>query len=160
MEKTTVRVATAQDKELLKNLFNMYHCELGLYCSEFQDVDANGYFDNHYVEVFFSDNKALMPLIIEYDNRTVGFAIVAIPPYCAPGCEFCLQDIFIVGYYRGSGVSVNAVKEIFNLFKGRFCAVSLSNNDRAIEFLRKAFGEYEYEEKPYGEAFLLFEANV
>lgn len=160
MANTKVRVATAQDKELFKNLFNMYHNELGLYCTEFQDVDGNGYFDSHYSEAYFSGDKFLMPMVIEHDERIVGFAVVSIPPYCAPNCDFCLQEFFIVGYYRGSGVSVNAMKEIFNLFKGRFCAATLKNNDRAIDFLRKSFGEYAYEEKPYGEGFLLFEANV
>jgi predicted acetyltransferase len=160
MASTTVRVATAADKELYKNLFNIYHNELGIYCSEFQDVDNNGYFDNHYVEQYFSGNNALMPMVIEYDERIVGFAVVSIPPFCAPGCDFCLQELFVVGYYRGSGVATAAVNEIFNLFHGRFCAASLSNNERALTFLRNAFAPFGGEEKPFGEAFVMFEATV
>lgn len=160
MAQTSVRPATAADKELFKNLFNAYHCELGLYCSEFQDVDNNGYFDNHYVDQYFSDDKSLLPLVIEYDERTVGIAVVSIPPYCAPGCDFCLQEFFVVGYYRGSGVAEAAARRIFELFGGRFCAATLSNNEHAIDFLRRVFSPFNATEGPYGEGFLMFEADV
>ena len=160
MAQTNVRAATAADKELFKNLFNVYHSELGLYCSEFQDVDGNGYFDNHYVDQYFSDDKSLLPLVIEHDNRIGGVAVVSIPPYCAPGCDFCLQEFFIVGYYRGTGVAEAAARAIFGLFGGRFCAATLSNNDHAVDFLRRVFTPFGGTESPYGEGFLMFEANV
>ena len=160
MGKTEIRVATAGDKELLKNLINMYQNELGLYCPEYQDVDDNGYFDNHFTDVYFSGDKSIMPLVITWDGRNVGLAVISIPPYVAEGCDFCLQEIFIVGYYRGKGVAMEALQEIFKLFKGRYCTASMNNNGRALAFLRKAFAPYGVEESPFGERFTLFTASV
>lgn len=154
-----VRVATEADKELYKNLVNMYHNELGLYCSEFQDVDNNGYFDNHYIESYFSGDKSVMPLVITVDDRTVGFAVLTVPPYCIDDCDFCVQEFFIVGYYRGTGVSIEAMEQIFALFKGKYCTAVLSNNDRGIEFFRKAFHR-NIVEMPYAGNFILFETTI
>lgn len=160
MKQIKVRVATEADKTLYKNLVNIYHNELGLYCAEFQDVDDNGYFDNHYVDSYFCGDKAVMPLIITADGATVGFAVVTVSPYCIEGCDFCIQEFFLVGYYRGTGAAKAAAEEIFSLFKGRYCAAVLSNNDRAIEFFRSIFEDKNMSESAYAGNFVLFEAEI
>ncbi len=160
MEKVSVRVATVADKELYKNLFNMYQNELGLYFGEYQDVDENGYFDNHSTEIFFSGDKSLMPLIITYDERIVGFIVVAAPPYVAEGCDFCIQEMFVVGYYRGKNIALSAIKALFELIKGKYCAAPPTANSRAVGFFRKAFNVGDFEECALDDNFTLFTTTV
>lgn len=139
---------------------NVWQSELGLYCGEFQDVDDNGYFDNHSADAYFSGDQAILPMVISYDGRNVGFAVLTTSPYCAEGCDYCFQEFYVVGYYRGSGVSYAAVQEIFKLLKGRHCAAVLKNNVRAIEFFRQAFKDYSIEEQEYAGNFVLLTADV
>lgn len=155
----SVRVAKQTDKELFKNLLNIYHNELGLYCGEFQDVDENGYFDNHAADAYFSGDKSILPLIILYDERVIGFAVVTVPPYSYGENDFCLQEFFIVGYYRGSGVSDIAVKQIVSLFQGKFCAAALKNNKYSVNFLRRVFSSFGGREKVFENDFILFEGD-
>ena len=153
----TLRVARSGDKTLFQNLLNLYHNELGLYCGEFQDVDENGYFDNHSVEAYFSGDKSVLPFIILCDERIIGFAVVTVPPYCYGNNDFCLQEFFIVGYYRGKGVAEAAARNLISLFPGKFCAATLKNNDHSIEFLRKTFASFNGKEAEFEKDFILFE---
>lgn len=152
-----IRVARAGDKELFKNLLNAYHNELGIYCSEFQDVDDNGYFDVHAADAYFSNDKSVLPFIITADDRNIGFAVVTIPPYTYDGSDFCLQEFFIVGFYRGKGVAELAAKKIISLFPGRFCAAALKNDSHATNFLRNTFSHFNGTEKDFDQNFILFE---
>lgn len=160
MKNIAVRIATEEDKELYKNFVNMYHNELGLYCSEFQDVDGNGYFDNHYVDSYFCGDKSVMPLVITADGANVGFTVLTVSPYCIEGCDFCIQEFFIVGYYRGTGVAQAAAESVFSLFKGRYCSAVLANNERAITFFRSIFEGKNLTENTYAENFILFQADI
>lgn len=151
----TLRVAREEDGTLYKNLFNIYQNELGMYCGEFQDVDSAGYFDEGYTQAFFKGDPSVIPLVIEYDGRIVGFAVVTAAPYCPEGYDFCMQELFVVGYYRGKGVAEAAVERLFSAVKGRYVAAVPENNGRAVGFFRKAFGADE-KERPYGNGFILF----
>ena len=155
----SLRVATEEDKSLYKNLFNAYQNELGLYCAEYQDVDCNGYYDAASTDVFFSGDKSLMPLVIECDGRVVGFAVIAVSPYCPEEYDFCVQEFFVVGYYRGKGVAQAALGGITGMLKGRYVAAVLNKNQRAKDFFRKAFGAYPHDEREE-DGFTFFSAEV
>ena len=160
MNAVTLRVAAEADRELYKNMFNMYHNELGLYCGEFQDVDGNGYYDAAFTDAYFRKDPSVMPLVIECDGRNVGFAVVTVSPYCPDGFDFCLQEFFIVGYYRGKGVSRAAAEGLFSLLKGSYIAAVPVKNDRALRFFRSVFTSRGGTEMPYGEEFVAFTANA
>ncbi|MBP5193815.1 MAG: GNAT family N-acetyltransferase [Clostridia bacterium] len=154
-----LRIATEDDRSLYKNLFNAYQNELGLYCSEYQDVDCNGYYDAAYTDAFFSGDKSLMPLVIECDERIVGFAVIAVSPYCPDEFDFCIQEFFVVGYYRGKGVADAALDGIFGAMKGKYVAAVLNKNQRAKDFFRRAFAPYSFSEREEN-GFTLFSADI
>ncbi len=151
-----LRVASAEDKTLYKNLFNIYQNELGLYCSEFQDVDALGYYDSRSTDVFFAGDEAIIPLIIDYCGRIVGFTVITLPPYCPDAFDYCIQEFFIVGYYRGKGVAQAAINAIFDLLNGNFVAAVQTKNVRACVFFGNAFKERGGTVQDYSDEFKLF----
>ncbi len=160
MKDVQIRVASKSDENLFKNLFNMYYNELGMYCAEFQDVDENGYFDTHAAEPYFSGDGSIMPIVITYLDRTVGFAVLTVPPYTAEGCDFCIQEFFVVGYYRGKGVAKAAAQKLLSLFPGRYCAAVQNLNERGKGFFAAMLKEYGVQTSPYGEEFTLYTALV
>lgn len=157
-----VKIATEKDRELFKNLLNMYHSELGLYCAEFQDVDDNGYFDAHAADSFLSGDRSVMPIVITAEGRNVGLAVLTVEPYCPSGYEFCIQELYVVGYYRGKGVAEEALGRIFAILPGRYCAAVQKENGRAIKFFKKIAEEYfgAYTEEEYEGEFILFGGDV
>ncbi len=159
-----MRVAKEKDKELFSNLLNMYYSELGLYSSEFQDVDARGYFDAHAADNFFDKNNSILPLIIvAYDDdgfdRIIGMAAVAGSPY--ESADFCWLELYVVGYYRGRGAAEAAVSSFMHSIPGRYIAAVQTANRRAAAFFRKVFSAFPvYNESMYnnGGEFLMFYA--
>ena len=152
----TLRVASEEDKTLFKNLFNMYQNELGLYCAEFQDVDPNGYYDAASADWLFSSGGAVIPIVIECDERIAGFAVITLPPYCPENYDYCIQEFFVVGYYRGKGVAQAAAEALLGAVKGRYAAAVLNKNQRAKIFFSELFLRYGGTERPFGEEFTLF----
>ena len=156
----TLRVASEKDRNLYKNMFNMYQNELGLYCGEFQDVDGNGYYDAASTDMFFCGDRSVMPLVIEYDGRNVGLAVVTVAPYCPEGYDFCIQEFFVVGYYRGKGIAEAAIRWLFGAMRGKYAAAVQEKNERAAEFFKAVFSSYGGKAEPYGNGFLLFTAET
>jgi predicted acetyltransferase len=132
-----LRIAETNDKELYRNMFNMYQNDLSAYNNELSELDDNGYFDRETVECFFDGNKSVLPYVILKDNKIAGCVLFSKPPFVKPGCDYCIQELFVLGLYRGKGVAADACSKLFKEFKGRYCILVLKENQRAIKFWTK-----------------------
>jgi predicted acetyltransferase len=150
-----LRAANESDKELYKNLFNMYQNELSPYLSDlYSEVDENGYFDKDTVDCYFNDNENVFPFIITVNAKIAGCVVLSKPPYVKPGCNYCIQELFVLGLYRGKGVAEAACNYLMKKYKGKYCILVLKENIRAIKFWQKfiskntvIISEEEYDEK-------------
>ena len=80
-----IRLATNKDKELYRNLFNMYHNDLAPYCDDLVEVDDEGYYDEQAVECYFTEDENILPYVIMNNNKVVGVIILTRPPYVKAG---------------------------------------------------------------------------
>ena len=119
--------STIDDKDVLKNLYLYYAHDL----SEFNDslkTDPNGLFGNS-IDLYFNDDR-LIPLKIILDNSIIGFL------FCSKGqtVDYVIQDMFILRNHRNRGLGKLALKQLFNLYPGKFGLDILIKNTPAKLF--------------------------
>ena len=145
--KVSLRVATGEDKALLKNLQQLYLHDLSAY-TENLDINAEGVFENNDIDLFYEKDE-LIPLMIEYGKAVVGFILFTTPPYTLQRADYTIGDFFILRKYRGRGFGKVIVKELFQTYPGKYTMMQLIDNQTAISFWKKVLSEngLEYEER-------------
>ena len=132
-----LRIANDNDKELYRNMFNMYHNDISPYNNDFLEIDGNGYFEKDAIDCYFDGNESVKPYIIAFNNKTAGCIVLSRPPFVKPGCDYCIQELFLLGLYRGKGIAESACLYLMKEYKGRYCIIILKENHRAMSFWRK-----------------------
>lgn len=133
--------AQEKDKELYRNVFNMYQNELSQYFDEFKELDENGYFDASTVEVYFENNEAVFPYIVMNEGHIIGILVLSKHPYVKQGCDYCIQEFFLIGNSRGKGIADGILHELFTMYPGKYCFVVLNQNLRAMKFWNRICNE-------------------
>lgn len=129
-----------QDKETFRTLLNLYHHDLAqLRPSLFPAVDDSGFYDYTAVEEFFRDDifDDLSLYWVRHHGHLAGFIVLSKPPYVKEGCDYCIQEFFIVGSYRKTGVGGSACKKVFLQHPGRYCLRIIQENALALSFWKK-----------------------
>ncbi len=126
--------ATAADREFYRNVFNMYQNELSQYFDEYRQLDERGYFDRETVDTYFEGSESIVPYIVLHNGKRVGIVVITSPPYTRAGCDWCIQEMFLICSCRGSGVAAAVCEKLFSLHPGRYCLAALSQNKRAVRF--------------------------
>ncbi len=154
-----LRVATDKDKELYRNLFNMYHNDLAPYCDDLVEVDEEGYYDKQAVECYFNEDENILPHVIMKNDKVVGVIVLTKPPYVKSGCDYCIQEFFLLSPFRGKNVAEEVFKQLTDKYTGKYCLIVLNKNTRAINFWRKFTDKYAYEvsEGKYDEQGIIME---
>jgi predicted acetyltransferase len=132
-----LRTAENKDKELYRNMFNMLHNDISPYNNELLEVDEKGYFDKDTIECYFNGDENVFPYVITYNNKIAGCVVISKPPYVKPGCDFCIQELFVLGLYRGKDIASGACLYLLEKYKGKYCVIVLKENHRAMKFWRK-----------------------
>lgn len=122
-----------KDRHILANLYPLYLHDLSEYLE--MDVDGEGKFDCSPVDLFWKE-KNLYPLLIRANHQIAGFILVSGPPYVKPGCDYCIQEFFILKKYRRKGIGMRAANKAFSLFQGKYCLLVISKNEPALHFWR------------------------
>ena len=116
------------DKGFIKNIYQYYQHDL----SEFNDnlqLGSTGLFDNSFVDSYYSEDN-LIPLKITLENSVIGFI------FCSTGksVDYIIQDIFIMRNYRNRGLGRFALKQLFDLYPGKYGLDILIKNETAKLF--------------------------
>lgn len=130
----TLRRAESCDIELFRNMFNLMHAELKQFTREIGDMDEQGYFDAHACDAYFAGEECAQGYVIMSDERICGIVTETSAPYVKPGCDYCLQEIYILPHMRGQGIGSGACKALFSAYPGRWCCIVLTNNVRGMKF--------------------------
>lgn len=137
-----LRIATDKDKELYRNLFNMYHNDLAPYCDDLTEVDEEGYYDKQAVDCYFNGDENIIPYVIMKNDKAVGVIVLTKPPYVKLGCDYCIQEFFVLNSFRGKNVAEEVCKQLTDKYTGKYCLIVLNKNTRAINFWRKFTDKY------------------
>ena len=129
------------DKEVLRNLFNLYHHDLSIIDNSlFPTVDQRGFYDYTAIEEYFHNEflrDELFVYLIRYSGNIAGFCVISKAPYVKSGCDYCIQEFFITGNYRKKSLGSETCKFVFNKHPGRYCLQIIGNNIKAKSFWRK-----------------------
>lgn len=142
----TVKIASLDEKKIINNLYSCYLHDL----SEFTDsieTDEYGQFIWDSADLYW-ENSSLHPFLIQYQNKAIGFLLLTEKPYVKEGCDYCIQEFFLLKRYRRQGFGRQILKEIFQSYKGAYCLLVLEKNLTALNFWRRFYKENnkEYEE--------------
>ena len=105
MEKILLEKVTDSTQSAFVNLFNLYHHNRSKFLPDlYPSVDEEGYSDkaNTLATLAVSPNKA-QSYLIRYMGKIAGVIVFSLTPFVKPGCDYCIQDIFILNNYRGKG---------------------------------------------------------
>ena len=120
--------SSVDDKDFIKNIYQYYLHDL----SEFNDSlqhNSMGLFDNSFVDSYYSEDN-LIPLKITLKNSIIGFILCSI----GQKVDYVIQDIFILRNYRNRGLCKLALKQLFDLYPGKFGLDVLMGNEPAKLF--------------------------
>ncbi|MTI71357.1 MAG: GNAT family N-acetyltransferase [Firmicutes bacterium] len=142
----TIDIADLREKSVIKNLYNLYLHDLSQFTDD-NDIDENGVFIWDSEELYWEKNS-LYPLIVKYKDKVIGFLLLSEPPYVKEGCDYCIQEFFILRKYREKGLGREVINILFKKYKGRYSLLVLENNKKALKFWRNTYKQnnLKYEE--------------
>lgn len=137
----TVRAARSDERGLIEQLFQFYaydFSEMEPADSERFDVDDTGSFGvTPALDAYWSDAEH-WPLLLEDDNRTIGFALINTHSHRGGKCERNMAEFFVLRKYRGGGRAADALNAIFALHPGAWEIAVAARNMIALRFWPKA----------------------
>ena len=124
---------SVDDKDAIKNMYQYYVHDLSEFNENLQ-IDSMGLFDISFVDSYYSEDH-LIPLKITLADSIIGFV------FCSTGqkVDYVIQDLFILRNYRKRGIGKLAVKQLFDLYSGRFGLGILIKNEPAKLFWEHCF---------------------
>ena len=137
----TISVATEKDKELFKNICNIYMNERSTYIKNSEKVDDNGYFLANPTEKYFTDNKNIVPYIIRKDGSPAGILVFEKLPFVQRSSDYAILELFLLNAYRGKNVSMDVMNEIFVNYHGTYEVRIHKANESGVNFWYKVISK-------------------
>lgn len=149
----SIRPAEMRDKNLIKNIFNIYQNELSVYSDDFVYLDEDGYFAPDTADEILPFGNGVFPYIIEDNRHPVGFVMATDNTYAPDGFDYSLEEIFLIRNMRNKGAADIAVREVMKTRPGKWSLEVYRENAQALAFWRRflrenARGVLENESKP------------
>ncbi|MBD8499261.1 GNAT family N-acetyltransferase [Paenibacillus arenosi] len=148
----TLELTDQNTKFIINNLYPLYLHDLSeiwgwkpnKYGVFEEDETLTLYEQNKVFDIWWSDPAVFFPYLIRVNGIPAGFALVATTPYTPPGCDFYLNEFFILRSFRGKKVAEPAAVEVFNNHPGCWEVQTNPNegNQRAQSFWRKTLQKY------------------
>jgi predicted acetyltransferase len=134
----TVDLATADETELLLNLWQIYMKGL----AEFRDseVQADGRYRDDRLRTYLAYEEH-WPFLIRSEGEIVGLALVR----KSKPETYVIGEFFILPEFRRNGVGGSAVSEILQKFAGNWEIPFQNENSKAAAFWRRTIPELGYE---------------
>jgi predicted acetyltransferase len=134
----TVDLATADETELLLNLWQLYMKGL----AEFRDseVQADGRYRDDRLRTYLAYEEH-WSFLTRSEGEIVGFALVR----KSKPETYVIGEFFILTEFRGTGVGGSAVSEILQKFVGNWEIPFQNDNSKAAAFWRRTIPELGYE---------------
>ena len=121
-----VEKVTSSERTNLEKLLQLYLHELSLYFPITYEYDLNKYFDNNYAFFIKLGNDILGFVLID-DNSENNYEI---------------SEMFVLNNYKGKKVGEEAVKKIFDIYKGNWTIKAVPLSPKAESFWKKTVNNY------------------
>ena len=134
----TVDLATADETELILNLWQLYMKGL----AEFRDseVQSDGRYRDDRLRTYLAYEEH-WSFLTRSEGEIVGFALVR----KSKPETYVIGEFFILTEFRGTGVGGSAVSEILQKFVGNWEIPFQNDNSKAAAFWRRTIPELGYE---------------
>ena len=127
-----LRPVSEADRSLIENLFNLYQNDLSAYCSDFDYLDADGYFDRSACRDVLPFGDGVYGYIITENGKNAGFILMTDGTYALEKCDYSFQELYLVRPARGRGLALAAAHSL--LKRGRWCLSVYTDNLPARRF--------------------------
>jgi predicted acetyltransferase len=148
----TITLTDSATKFIINNLYPLYLHDLseiwGWHPNKygiFEDNETMTLSEQDKIfDIWWDKPDILYPYLIKVDDIPAGFALVATPPHTPPGCDFYMNEFFVLRSFRGNGIAEYAAKEVFKCHQGPWEVLTNPNelNKRAQQFWRRTLKEY------------------
>ena len=129
--------ASIEEKELLRNFLALYLHDLSEY-TERLDINRQGFFDYRDLNKYYYRNF-LIPLLYKVNQRYAGFILLDQKPYAPKNVDNFINEFFILKKYRRKGIAKMVIKDLFELYPGKYLVLQLSANLPAINFWHRVY---------------------
>ncbi len=124
--------SNVDDKDYIKSLYQYYLHDLSEFNESLQ-LNSTGSFDNSFIDLYYCDDH-LIPLKITLGSSIIGFILCSISS--GQVVDHVIQDTFILRSHRNKVFCVLALKQLFDLYPGKFGLDILIKNEPAKLFWR------------------------
>lgn len=135
----TLRLAAAEEKEILRNLLEKYAYEFSQW--DGRDVNALGLYGYDYLDCYWTEKNRWAYFLLA-DGRLAGFAMVNDFPEAAEPTDYTLAEFFVLFKYRRRGVGRTAARALFDRFRGRWQVKRHPANSASVRFWDAVIREY------------------
>lgn len=151
--KVELKSPTYEEKEVLKNLLELYLYELSCY-SEQIELNKFGLYGYRYLDHYWTDENRHAFLIFSEDNLA-GLALVRKFDYSGNDKDYrwLMSEFFVLRKYQNKGIGRLAAHQLFSRFSGPWIVAQMENNIPSRRFWEKAIYEYtsgEYKQSKLG----------
>ena len=130
----TLETATQSDAPLLSNLLELYIHDMSE-VFPFLELGPDGRFGYRRLPLYWSEPDRRFALVIRYDGRIAGFALVTRGSPASPDPEVLdVEEFFVVRKYRRAGVGRAAAFLLWKRFPGQWTVRVSQGNRGALAF--------------------------
>ncbi|KIL48188.1 GNAT family N-acetyltransferase [Jeotgalibacillus soli] len=141
----TLQEVSENEKTVLHNLYSYYLHDLSRFTPNL-NIDERGFFDYEDLNSFWTTD-GISPYFIKFEGEIIGFMLLLERPFLIKENDYSINDIFILNKYKGKGLGIQALKELFDNKKGQYFVIELVNNLPAVSFWKKIYRELKIEFK-------------
>lgn len=123
---------TIEFKEKLKNLMNLYLHDLSEFASDIK-INEDGKFEYDGIELYFK-SEDLKPFFITYKGEVAGFVLLNTGKYIPKDRDYVVHELFVLRYFRKKGIANTAIKNLLEIYKGKYEIGQISSNKLAVNF--------------------------
>lgn len=114
---TEIKRVSLEEKDTLANLLEKYNYEFSQY--DKRQFDSNGLFGYKYLNNYFTE-EGRYAYFIYAENTLAGFALINKYKECDRPIDWSIAEFFVSYNFRRQGVATEAVRQIFDIHKGRW----------------------------------------
>ncbi|MCC2249390.1 GNAT family N-acetyltransferase [Virgibacillus sp. AGTR] len=126
-----------EEKQILYNLYSLYLHDLSSFTNDL-DISENGSFAYDSFDLIW-ETDGLAPYFLKDREKIVGFLLLLERPFLKKGYDYSINDIFMLRKFRGKGITILLLKELFKQKRGKYVVAELAKNKPAVSFWRKAY---------------------
>jgi len=129
---------TSDEKEILKNLLELYCYEW----SQYNKLDVNQFGSYKFAASYEFAEENNYAFFIKVDGILAGFVLVDKDFAMRKDYDFAMSEFFVMHKYRTSGVGRYAAKTIFDILHGKWEIMCHPKNITSMYFWNKIIDEY------------------